>query len=793
MSKANTPSSNSRGSATRLSAPVLALFVAASGFMLFLSSGTLAELARRVHLSAYRRLGERVRVSVERGLRFGRPLEGYAGLTGQLDNARSMAGGIDGMAVVDARGNPVAVSGTALSGERFRHLPMPGETGELEWSEAGGRLILAMPLTGRAKRLEGYLILLADQARVRMEQERFWELSLAALAALTAVLAIGLFIRASGIAGVTGEKRFADHLRRLCLIAAGGGQILYCLLLMWFFADALSNAEKAKIAVTARTAVWDLERLAGKGLRPGQIRGIESYLGEILRDNPEILAVSLAEEGRTVTAGEPPPLAPPLESRPIGPHDQGRPPDGREAARLDFWMNPAGVRGGLWSIGRNLATALAITLLLLKEMALFAIPGGRAGFGRNALFVRTEAEDSGAGAARMVAFAFFFAYDMSMSFVPLFSASLPGGIWSLPKSVVQALPLTLEATAAGAGTLLAGYRLFGAGLMARIRVGIGAAAFGSLLSWLANSPPSFCAARLVAGFGFGMFFMSSQAALIKGEGRAGRLGDLYSGILSGSLCGMAGGAMAAELLGFGRVFAVSAAAFLPALLIAGRGLPDEGDAAASAPADTRPTAVSRRGQPHFFLSFDFLGQVAMIAVPAAMILAGLVYYSIPVLLERTGTAQGDIGRVLMLHGLGVILAGPVLGRLADAGRNYPLWIALSGGLGALAVFLVRLWPSLPAYALATAVCGLGSAMLNASGMARIAGLAAARGLAADMAGGVYRFAERLGQMLGPVVFGFLIARNAGGGLLWLGAITLAGAAIFFVAHGNASVSQSEKN
>jgi predicted MFS family arabinose efflux permease len=779
--------------AARLAVAVMALFVAASGFMLFLSSGTLAELARRVHLSAYRRLGERIRVSVERGLRFGRPLEGYAGLSGQLDNASGMTDGMDGMMVVDSRGNPVAVSGSTLPGGQFRHLPTTAGTGESDWSEINGRLVLAMPLTGRAKRLEGYLILVANPARVRMERERFWELSLGSLVALTAVLAIGLFIRAASTADAPGEGRLADNRRRLCLIAAGGGQILYCLLLMWFFAGALSAAEKAKIAVTARAAVWDLERLAGKGLRPAQVRGIEAYLGEILRDNPEILALGLVGDGRTATAGEPP-SAPPLESRPIIAHGLDRTPAGfePEAARLDFWMNPAGVRGGLWSIGRNLVTALAVALLLLNEMTLFVIPGGRAGFGRAALSAGVEAGDSGAGAARVAAFAFFFAYDMSMSFVPLVSSSLPGDIWFFPKSVVQALPLTLEAAATGAGTLLAGHRLFGAGMAARFRIGIGAAALGSLLSWLATSSPAFCAARLVAGFGFGMFFMSSQSTLIKGEGRAGRLGELYSGILSGSLCGMTGGAMAAELLGFGRIFAASAVAFLPALLIAGHGL-DGGDAApAPAPADGRLAAVSRRGQPRFFLSFDFLGQVALIAVPASMILAGLVFYSIPVLLERTGTAQGDIGRVMMLHGLGVILAGPVLGRLADAGRNYTLWIALAGGLGALAVIMVRLWPSLPGYALATTVCGLGSAMLIASGMARIAGLAAAKGLAAGMAGGVYRFAERLGQMLGPLAFGFLLGRNGGVGLLWLGALALAGATVFFVARGNVAVAQGEK-
>jgi predicted MFS family arabinose efflux permease len=759
--------------------------------MLFLSSGTLAKLARHVHLSAYRRLGERVCASVERGLRFGRPLEGYAGLPGQLNAARNMIDGMDGMAIVDFRGAPVAVSGSAIHDRQFHGLSAAADAGAPEWREADGRLILALPLRNRTDRLEGYLILAADPVRVYLEMERFWKLSLGALAILTAVLAIGMSVLPAGAPGVPrGKPPISRHW--LCIIAAGGGQVCYCLLLLCFFANALSDAEKTKIAITATMAVRDLERLGGKGLRPGQVRGIQSYLGDIIAGNPEILAIGLAEGNSTVTAGEPPPSTPPLESRPIVIHARHSPPEGRDIARLDFWMNPAGVRDGLRAIGMNFATTLAVTLLLLNEMTLFIISEGGRGSVRAVFCARPETGVSGAAATRMAAFAFFFAYDMPMSFVPLFTASLPGGAWPVPESIAQALPLTLEAAAVGAGTLLAGRRLFGAGLEARLRAGIAVAALGSLLSWSANSVPAFCAARLTSGFGFGIFLMSSQFASIRGEERARRLGELYSGVLSGSLCGMAGGAMAAELLGFGRIFAASAAAFLPAVLIAGRDFPPGNAVAAPIPASGRPAAISRRERPRFFLSFDFLGQVLLIALPAAMILAGLVFYSIPVLLERKGMAQGDIGRVLMLYGFGVIMGGPLLGRLADEGRNYSLWIALSGGMGALAALLVRLWPSPPGYAAAAAICGLGCAALTASGMARIAGLAAARGLAVDMAGGVYRFAERLGQMLGPVVFKFLIDRDGEEGLLWPGAIALAGAAVFFAARGNADASQGEE-
>ncbi|MCC8189450.1 MAG: hypothetical protein LIP77_02270, partial [Planctomycetes bacterium] len=553
---------NKRPSPARLVVLVVLLFVASSGFMLFLSSGALAKLVRGVHLSAYRRVGEGLRVSLERGLRFGRPLTGYAGLGAQVDNARRPADGLTGLAVVDTAGHPIAVS---IADDQWAWPAVTDIPGG-DWRETPSGWVCSLPLIGRDGRPEGFLVLAADPVRIRREQARFWRISLGLLAALAAVAALGMSGWAAALRDATGAAA-ARRWYRLCLLFAGGGQVVFCLPLLWLFAGALSEAEAAKIAITARTLVWDVERLLDKGVRLDQVRGLHAHLETMVHDNPEILGLRLGENGRIIArAGLAPPV-PPAESRSVLRYWPDAHTPWREAARLEVWMDPAGVRAALWQVGKNLITALLVSLLFLNETARCLTLAGPVSPAPPAPPASPEAAGGGrlAGILRLQAFAFFIAYDLSMSFVPLHAASLPSNLSRLAPGVVAALPLTMEAALVGAGMLVAGRRSRGGG-RGRLLLGGAAALLGSLLSWQSGDVAAFCLARGVAGFGFGLFLMAAQLALL-GGGRAAPLGELYAGVLAGSLCGLAGGAMVAELAGYGRVFLVSAAAFVPVLLL----------------------------------------------------------------------------------------------------------------------------------------------------------------------------------------------------------------------------------
>lgn len=96
----------------RITLLATSLFLGVTGFSILLSGSTLSNLSRQTRLSAYRGVGERLRLSIERGLRFGRPLNGYAGLKEQLENAMTLAPGLAGLAVVDKGGKRLYGAGS---------------------------------------------------------------------------------------------------------------------------------------------------------------------------------------------------------------------------------------------------------------------------------------------------------------------------------------------------------------------------------------------------------------------------------------------------------------------------------------------------------------------------------------------------------------------------------------------------------------------------------------------------------------------------------------------------------
>ena len=56
------------------------------------------------------------------------------------------------------------------------------------------------------------------------------------------------------------------------------------------------------------------------------------------------------------------------------------------------------------------------------------------------------------------------------------------------------------------------------------------------------------------------------------------------------------------------------------------------------------------------------------SLPAAIALVGFLSYFIPVYLNRIGTTQSNIGRVLMVYGVCLIYLAPLISKYIDAGR-----------------------------------------------------------------------------------------------------------------------------
>ena len=242
---------------------------------------------------------------------------------------------------------------------------------------------------------------------------------------------------------------------------------------------------------------------------------------------------------------------------------------------------------------------------------------------------------------------------MTISFIPLRMAELTTTS-ILPRDVLLGLPISAEMGMTGLSVLIAGTWMKRKGARPPLMTGIICMALGYLASMLAWTPWLFIAARALVGLGYGLSLLTAQAYTV----RDGKLADMFAGVYAGSLCGSALGAMLAERLGYGPVFAISAVilaclALVPLRLL--RGQEKQEDVREEAPAARLTLPQIRR----LLADRHFLAFILLALLPSALLCVGFLNYFLPVFLKQADVAQSNIGRIYMLNCLIVIYSGPL--------------------------------------------------------------------------------------------------------------------------------------
>jgi predicted MFS family arabinose efflux permease len=153
-----------------------------------------------------------------------------------------------------------------------------------------------------------------------------------------------------------------------------------------------------------------------------------------------------------------------------------------------------------------------------------------------------------------------------------------------------------------------------------------------------------------------------------------------------------------------------------------------------------------------------LALLGMVGIPAALCLTGFLHYMLPLLLTEAKTAQSDIGRIFMLYGLCFITVGPMLGRLLDRSRSKGVFAMFTGLLSGAALLIAASSSSLAVAGVAVVVIGIAQCMAAPATMVCVVGLASAQRLGRGRTASIYRTMERVGQVLGPILFGMALVR-----------------------------------
>lgn len=430
-------------------------------------------------------------------------------------------------------------------------------------------------------------------------------------------------------------------------------------------------------------------------------------------------------------------------------------------------------------------TEIIITLMLiLKHRELIKVELTKA--------ERDEGELTKLESIRPVAFIFFFAYSLTSSFIPIvmkgFNASLP---W-ISEGLRLSLPVSLEALGTIITTILTGFIIQKKGWKPPFLYGLIIVCIGSVLSGASFNGAMFIIARLITGVGYGLSWMalrgyvtmfSSPTAQTQG------FSSLNSGIMSGLNCGIALGAMIADRAGYSFVFYVSVgllviSAVVSVLLVKNyKKQSDQTEFTQSSIKQDIKTLVR---------DSKVLLYMILVIVPAS-ICGTFLYYLFPVAGTQMGISSTNIGRAFLLYGLFVVYLGPVFGKYMGSKISLKKSIIAANIVYAMAMLIFGLWVNTGTAFVAVILLGFSDSFGLAAQGSYFLSHDASKKAGGSISLAIYSVFYKLGQMIGPLVFGALIALGIGTGTAIIGIVTVILIAVFIVFGSNKIAKQTYKS
>ncbi len=365
------------------------------------------------------------------------------------------------------------------------------------------------------------------------------------------------------------------------------------------------------------------------------------------------------------------------------------------------------------------------------------------------------------GFIRPAMFLFLFAIDLSMSFVPLHMQSFDAELFGLSRNIVLGLPISAEFLCVGIFLLIAGVWMDRRGWHEPFFIGLFIVGTGSLCSWVANDALMFILSRALVGVGYGLTLMSAQGLIVSFGGKNGRargFAGLFAGLYSGSICGAATGAFLAERFGYQKVFFMGAIMVLVLIifsLVFMHSLIKQTHSGSES--EEKPKRkIKLMPLLKFIGNPVFMALSLLSSLPAAIAVAGFLHFFTPVYLDQIGARESTIGQALILYGICLIYFGPLIGRFIDRSQNKKYYLLTGGLLGGLAFATFNTDFALASMITSIFLLGLSSSFVLSSQSTMVLELKESQQLGEGTALGIFRSISRIGQVIGPLIFGWVL-------------------------------------
>lgn len=436
------------------------------------------------------------------------------------------------------------------------------------------------------------------------------------------------------------------------------------------------------------------------------------------------------------------------------------------------------IREKMKNILIDMITSLVVSFFFMVEITLFVfiIVERKLDFSNKNNVANFQNEDK--KIIRPLSFLVFTGSFMPVSFIPIIMKEFHRPILNLPEDIILGLPLSAESLFALLATIGAGYVIDKKGYKPLLILGIFIFAVGAFLSSIILNAFQFILSRSIVGIGLGlmilsmrMFVVSTNSEIKKGEGIAA----MNSGALAGMNCGVVVGGMIADRFGYPMVFFISIGVISLAQIFTLMIMKNKVTILPrTSLAENKDNSFS-----NFISNVDVLKFFILILIPVSIASMFLIFF-LPIYAQKIGVSAANVGRAFMINGICVIYLGPVLSKYTQkyfgVFKSLILSMVIIGGAFILFAF--------------------NNSLIMAFTVALLLGVSESFGVAAqtnyffqikiiDKIGkgksiGYYSLVNKLGQMMGPIIFGMAIAIGLVKGVGLIGALILVLALIFML-------------
>ena len=297
--------------------------------------------------------------------------------------------------------------------------------------------------------------------------------------------------------------------------------------------------------------------------------------------------------------------------------------------------------------------------------------------------------------------------------------------------------------------------------------------------------------RALEGVGQGMLFIGAQSFILKVVPERLKTPGAYLivfGYNGGILAGTTIGALLVMTLVEQNVFIVGAVFSVCTALYILRFIPalkKEAVTAGGEEAKAVPEKKKPAKEQGFFSSIGkglgdpgFLSTILFIGIPTKAVMAGVTMFALPILLSQQEYLKEDIGQILICYAIGVLLISKTVSRLVDKTGSANLILLFGSLFGGIGLFLISygvqpeflkslitmpvnpvIEPYLGTIALILGLLtlGFGHGFIHAPVVTHITHTRASENMGAGPATSIYRFFERIGHVIGPLIVGYLVA------------------------------------